>query len=283
MSYIGREPQIGNFQVCDAISTVNNQAAYTMQVGGVNVSPETANHMLVSLNGILQAPTTSYTVSGSTITFASNLVTGDVINFIQILGNVLDLGVPSDSTVSIAKLTATGTKDATTFLRGDNTFNAPPLGGITMADQWRLTSNYSMSGDGDLTANLEQVDTTGQGTLGSAMTQSSGVFTFPSTGIWYVAMLLYTFDGADYSYVYSEIDVTTNNSSYTEVAQSVANGVTGTSQREASSVVSTLIDVTNTTNVKVKFGLSAATTGVNVFGNTDRNGTSMMFIRLGDT
>ena len=122
MAYIGREPQIGNFQVCDAISVVNNQAAYTMQVGGVNVSPETANHMLVSLNGILQAPTTSYTVSGSTITFASNLVTGDVINFIQILGSVLDLGVPSDSTVSLAKLTATGTKNSTTFLRGDNTF-----------------------------------------------------------------------------------------------------------------------------------------------------------------
>ena len=104
MAYIGREPQIGNFQVCDAISTVNNQAAYTMQVGGVNVSPETANHMLVSLNGILQAPTTSFTVSGSTITFASNLVTGDVINFIQILGSVLDLGVPSDATVSTAKI-----------------------------------------------------------------------------------------------------------------------------------------------------------------------------------
>ena len=107
MSYIGREPQIGNFQVCDAISTVNNQAAYTMQVGGVNVSPETANHMLVSLNGILQAPTTSYTVSGSTITFAANLVTGDVINFIQILGSVLDLGVPSDNTVTTAKLSST--------------------------------------------------------------------------------------------------------------------------------------------------------------------------------
>ena len=54
------------------------------------------------------------------------LVTGDVIDFIQILGNVLDLGVPSDSTVSLAKLTATGTKDATTFLRGDNTFDTPP-------------------------------------------------------------------------------------------------------------------------------------------------------------
>ena len=104
MSYIGREPQVGNFQVCDAISVVNGQAAYTMQVSSVNVSPETANHMLVSLNGVLQAPGSSYTVSGSTITFASNLVTGDVINFIHILGSVLDLGVPSDATVSTAKI-----------------------------------------------------------------------------------------------------------------------------------------------------------------------------------
>src|SRR5210317_2178961 len=104
MPYVGKTPSIGNFQVCDAISVVNGQAAYTMQVGGVNVSPESANHMLVSLNGILQAPTSSFTVSGSTITFASNLVTGDVIDFIQILGDVLDLGVPSDNTVTSAKL-----------------------------------------------------------------------------------------------------------------------------------------------------------------------------------
>ena len=132
MAYIGKTPTIGNFQVCDAISVVNNQAAYTMQVGGVNVSPESANHMLVSLNGILQAPTTSFTVSGSTLTFASNLATGDVIDFVMLLGNVLDLGVPSDSTVSLAKLTATGTKDATTFLRGDNTFAAVSGGTYTI-------------------------------------------------------------------------------------------------------------------------------------------------------
>jgi hypothetical protein len=104
MAYIGKTPTIGNFQVCDAISVVNGQAAYTMQVGSVNVSPETANHMLVSLNGVLQAPGSSYTVSGSTITFASNLVTGDVINFIHILGSVLDLGVPSNDTVGAAQI-----------------------------------------------------------------------------------------------------------------------------------------------------------------------------------
>ena len=107
MAYIGATPTVGNFQVCDAISVVNGQAAYTLQVGGVNVTPESANHMLVSLNGILQKPGSSFTVSGSTMTFASNLATGDSIDFVQILGNVLDIGQPSDDTVTAAKLATT--------------------------------------------------------------------------------------------------------------------------------------------------------------------------------
>ena len=104
MAYIGREPQIGNYQICDAISVVNGQAAYTMQVSSVNVIPESVNHMIVSLNGVIQKPGSSYTISSSTITFSSNLATGDSIDFIYLLGNVLDLGTPSDSTVTSAKL-----------------------------------------------------------------------------------------------------------------------------------------------------------------------------------
>ena len=104
MAYIGKEPIVGNFQVCDAISVVNGQAAYTMQVSSTNVSPASANHMLVSLNGVLQKPGSSFTVAGSTITFASNLATGDVIDFVILLGNVLDLGIVSDGTITNAKL-----------------------------------------------------------------------------------------------------------------------------------------------------------------------------------
>tara|TARA_Y100001938_G_scaffold149912_1_gene238690 strand:- start:121 stop:987 length:867 start_codon:yes stop_codon:yes gene_type:complete len=104
MAYIGKEPIVGNFQKCDAITVVNGQAAYTLQVSSTNVTPESSQHCLVSLNGILQAPVTSFTVSGSTLTFASNLATGDVIDFVILLGNVLDLGTPSDGTVTNAKL-----------------------------------------------------------------------------------------------------------------------------------------------------------------------------------
>ena len=112
MAYIGKEPVVGNFQVCDAITVVNGQAAYSLTVGSAAVSPESANHMLVSLNGVLQKPGSSFTISGSTMTFASNLATGDVIDFVQILGNVLDLGTPSDGTVTTAKLGADAVTEA---------------------------------------------------------------------------------------------------------------------------------------------------------------------------
>ena len=123
MAYIGKQPVVGNFQKCDAISVVNGQAAYTLNVGGAAVTPENANHMLVSLNGVLQAPGDSFTVSGSTLTFASNLATGDVIDFVIILGDVLDLGTPSGNSISTAKLVANSVTAAK--------FNADVISGQT--------------------------------------------------------------------------------------------------------------------------------------------------------
>ena len=106
MSYIGATPLIGNYQKCDAITTSATDT-FNLLVGGVAVSPATPQNCVVSLNGVIQAPTTAYTVSGSTIVFDSALTTSDVIDFIIILGNVLDLGTPSDDTVTAAKLNDT--------------------------------------------------------------------------------------------------------------------------------------------------------------------------------
>ena len=203
MAYIGKTPVIGNFQVCDAISVVNGQAAYTMQVGGVNVSPESANHMLVSLNGILQAPTSSFTVSGSTITFASNLVTGDVIDFIQILGNVLDLGVPSDGTVTNAKLTSgsfsniTGTGTLTGFTStgiddnaSANSITIDSAGHVTKPSQpavhayLNTTQSNIPTGFTTVQLNAEIYD------VNSDFNTSTYTFTAPVTGKYLVTMNL---------------------------------------------------------------------------------------------
>jgi hypothetical protein len=296
MAYIGKTPTIGNFQICDAITVVDAQAAYTMQVSSVDVFPETANHMLVSLNGILQAPTTSFTVSGSTLTFASNLITGDVIDFVMILGNVLDLGVPSDNTVttakladssvttaklndasvSLAKLTATGTKDATTFLRGDNTF-ATVVSGLSMADQWRITANHTTSGT--ITSNWERVDNTGWGGIGTGMTESSGVFTFPSTGVYSIRFTCQG-NGVDNDNINGYIQVTVNNADYNDVAR--ANWSTTNGEFNGSST-EFLFDVTNVTTHKARMKGDSIDAGSAIVGSTSESQTFVTFVRLGDT
>ena len=123
MAYIGKTPITGNFVKLDAISVVNGQAGYTMNNGGSAFTDyENVNQFLVSLNGILQAPTDSFTVSGSTLTFASNLATGDVIDFVIVLGNTLDIGTPSDATVTNAKTNFVSTSSSAGLqIKGDST------------------------------------------------------------------------------------------------------------------------------------------------------------------
>ena len=155
MSYIGKSPSVGNFVKLDAL-TASATATYTMQVGSVNFEPESVNHMIVSLNGVIQAPTTSFTISGSTLTFASTLASSDSIDFIMVYGNVLDIGTPSDSTVSLAKLTATGSASSSTFLRGDNSWAAAGFdvssitGATALAEQPASTDEIVLSDAGAL-------------------------------------------------------------------------------------------------------------------------------------
>jgi len=104
MAYIGNRPEQGNFRKCDAITT-SATATYNLLVGGVAVNPN-QNQCIVSLNGVIQSSGNSYTIASSQITFSQALTSSDVIDFILILGDTLDVGVPSDDTVDASKITA---------------------------------------------------------------------------------------------------------------------------------------------------------------------------------
>ena len=210
-----------------------------------------------------------------------SLETGDVIDFIQILGNVLDLGVPSDNTVSTAKIVDA---NVTTAKIADANVTAAKMfsgfaNGITMADQWRITAAHS--GSGFITSNWERMDTDNPGLIGSAMTQSSGVFTFPSTGTYLVSFVTSCdADSGDVTEISSEIWVTPDNSTYSQssaVADSAAAGYWGSSN------VITLINVSNTSNVKCKFKVNGSAETFSANGNTAYNRTTVQFIRLGDS
>jgi hypothetical protein len=106
MPYVGAQPTVGNFVKLDSITT-SATTTFNLLNGGVSYSPQSPNHCIVSLNGVIQSPTTSFTISGSTIVFASALTATDVIDFILVLGDVLNIGTPSDATVTNAKLALT--------------------------------------------------------------------------------------------------------------------------------------------------------------------------------
>ena len=120
MPYVGNKPEVGNFRKCDAITT-SATATYNLLVGGVAVNPN-QNQCIVSLNGVIQSSGNSYTIASSQITFASALTSSDVIDFILILGDTLDVGTVSDDTIGLAQLSATGSPSSSNYLRGDNSW-----------------------------------------------------------------------------------------------------------------------------------------------------------------
>ena len=142
------------------------------------------------------------------------------------------------------------------------------VGGITMADQWRLNANKT--GTGVISANLERVDTDGYGQLGTGMTESSGNFSFPSTGIYLIGLTIATDNNVNVS-----IETTQDNSSYNAAAVAKADSSTqiGTTQF--------IFDVTDTSTHKVNFNVFSISGTLQ--GSTDLNNTSFTFIRLGDT
>ena len=103
MSYIGATQGTSSPVLLDSITVVNGQASYTMQKDGANFIPASTLVMQVSLNGLIQQPTSSYSIDGSTITFASNLVTGDVIDYILVRE-------PTTGTVSVTDGSVTNSK-----------------------------------------------------------------------------------------------------------------------------------------------------------------------------
>jgi hypothetical protein len=185
MAYIGKQPVVGNFVKLDAITT-SATATYNLLNGGVAYFPQTANNCIVSLNGVIQSPTSAYTISGSTIVFSDALTASDSIDFILVLGDVLAIGTPSDGTVSLAKLTATGTKDATTFLRGDNTF-ASAQGKFESALLHVRDEKSANTGGGTFTSGAFQTRTLNTSVTNeiSGASLSSNQITLPS-GTYYI-------------------------------------------------------------------------------------------------
>ena len=160
--------------------------------------------------------------------------------------------------------------------------------GITMADQWRITSSSTLPGSVSiLNSNWGRATSpAGYGTLGSAMTESSGAFTFPSTGIYFIEFTVLLAVTQSMRYLGNRIQTTTNNFSGANTAAETLGhmGLTNSFGAYHTSSSSLIFDVTNTSTHKIRFcAVSFTPSATDVIGNANQNSTFVTFIRLGDT
>ena len=153
-------------------------------------------------------------------------------------------------------------------------------GGLSSAQQFRLTANVTSTGD--ITSNWAVPNTENQGNLGSLVSESSGIFSFSSTGFYYIRFDAdYTITTATNSFGIIEIYLTDDNSTYTSSAYALFGGQSDYDQDFGG--ISTIIDVTNTTNDKVKFKFTDQTGNPRINGSTTQNKSVVTFLKLGET
>ena len=195
------------------------------------------------------------------------------------VGGLPDGSVDADTLASNAVTTNKIANSAVTAAKSSLTQ------GITMADQWRRNAICALnSGENFLTSDWERVDGSGQGVYipNGGMTESSGIFTFPMTGIYKVEWQCYIEDTGSASVNSANIYITTNNSSYANRSSSVNSVADVSSYSYVSAHTQTFVDVTDTSQVKVKFRVySNSTVAMDTSSSENRNCAT--FVRIGDT
>ena len=285
MPYIGRgTDKLSNVEVLDNI-TFDGSSSYTLQKGGSNFTPSSANTLLLSIDGVVQAG--NFTVSGSTIDFGTAVAGTSTCDFILHYGVGL-ITTPADGTVttaklgdsavttaklndasvSLAKLTATGTKDATTFLRGDNTFAEAGGGKVLQVVSTQNITDFS-------TSSGTFVDVTGATLTITPSSTSSKILLLCNTNT-------YQNTSAAYFALRWERDIggsstTFGNGTYgqTYARSAVANDFWG-------GVGMTYLDSPNTTSA-ITYTVQASTTGSGTmgFGINSANASNIFAIEIG--
>ena len=217
------------------------------------------------------------------------------LNFLHSGGNKVTLSAPasnpsSDITFKLPQADGSAGQVLQTDGNGNLTFVNQPTSGITVADSWRLTTNITSTTEANITSNWVRNVTNAQsggyfhmGAIGSAMTESSGIFSFPSTGV-YLVKFYCTADTNNSSNRFFEANIFASRDNFSSsqmFARGLGNMYNSTNRTYFTASSEGLFDVVNTSTHKVRFGYS---TGNNVtISGTSYNLTYVTFIRLGDT
>ena len=126
MAYVGKAPSTGRYSILDDISssfTGSTAGPFNLTVNGTAISPGNEANCIISISGVVQDPS-AFTITGSQITFSSNPAASDTF-FGTVLGDVFDIGTPTDSTVTAASL------GSTFFIKNSQTFTSISMAGTT--------------------------------------------------------------------------------------------------------------------------------------------------------
>jgi hypothetical protein len=246
MSYIGKIPANAVLTTADLADGIVTAAKIE---DGTVVAAEIAS------NAVTTAKINADAVTGAKIA-------DDAINSEHYTDGSIDTAHIADAQITAAKL-------------------ASGVGEITEADMFRITTGYNGYND-PITANWERADTDNFAVLGSGLSQSSGIFTFPSTGYYFITFQAsFTRNGDDRG-INAAINVTTNNSSYSDIS-STATFVQQTESDATSTFAkcSAIVHCDNTSNVKVSFTAGGAGTTTN--GGTSAQATGFSVFKLAGT
>ena len=154
--------------------------------------------------------------------------------------------------------------------------------GITMIDQWRLNANTNNSTSADVTTNWERNDLSGYGSIGTGLSESSGIFTLPETGIYLIHIFARIQNSANDTSSNCFLKITTDNSTYVK-ANGIASGNGSGNAIISGSGNMFVFDVANTTTHKCKLTTSSFASGTFLAGETNEQFTGITVMRIGDT
>ena len=156
--------------------------------------------------------------------------------------------------------------------------------GITHLDRWFLTSGFSGEKN-PVDSNLARGAISGMGLIGDPMTQSSGIFTFPATGIWRIYTQREAYLNADDREVRIIIVTTLNNwtSDYNSTENATHISRSESQNTHVSQTASYTFDVTDTSQCKVKFRYMCNNNSTFTIAEASKQRTYFGFMRIGDT
>ena len=321
MSYLGK------VDMNDANIKHYSLTGSTLTTVNIGWTPASEQSLRVTINGVVQQGDT-FSYSGANLTLGGPLVATDTLEVVGIesVGNII---TPADNSVTTAKLaddavtTVKINDDAVTLAKmaglargkiivgdasgdpsalalgastylltsdgSDAAWAAAPAGGLTQAQQWRVSADFSIStSELDVYQNWEKPAAAEfPGSIGSDMAVDSttsatlsGAWTFPETGTWLVRWCFFNEGSGGSASLYARIYVTDDNGASWVVG--AGNDSYGFHNQDCAVSTEYIVNIADKTTDKVRFSGATANYSVVIRGHTDYNAHYATFMRLGD-